>query len=84
MQEYTVKSTPNVSVELKEIYSSILQLSQSHQTAQNYVKDLEQTMQALNYFPERYRKTPSRKYRRVNFKKICYILLYRKRYCTHY
>lgn len=84
MQEYTVKSTPNVSVELKEIYSSILQLSQSPKTAQNYVEDLEQTMQALNYFPERYRKTPSRKYRQVNFKKICYILLYRKRYCTHY
>lgn len=84
MQEYTVKSTPNVSVELKEIYSSIWQLSQSPKTAQNYVEDLEQTMQALNYFPERYRKTPSRKYRRVNFKKICYILLYRKRYCTHY
>ena len=69
MQEYTVKSTPNVSVELKEIYSSILQLSQSQKTAQNYVEDLEQTMQALNYFPERYRKTPSGKYRRVNFKK---------------
>ena len=84
MQEYTVKSTPNVSVELKEIYSSILQLSQSPKTAQNYVEDLEQTMQALNYFPERYRKTPSGKYRRVNFKKICYILLYRKRYCTYY
>ena len=84
MQEYTVKSTPNVSVELKEIYSSILQLSQSPKTAQNYVEDLEQTMQALNYFPERYRKTPSRKYRREKKKKICYILLYRKRYCTHY
>ncbi|MCT7687246.1 type II toxin-antitoxin system RelE/ParE family toxin [Lactobacillus crispatus] len=69
MQEYTVKSTPNVSVELKEIYSSILQLSRSPKTARDYVKDLEQTMQALNYFPERYRKTPSGKYRRVNFKK---------------
>jgi len=46
-----------------------LQLSRSPKTARDYVKDLEQTMQALNYFPERYRKTPSGKYRRVNFKK---------------
>ncbi|MCZ3643409.1 type II toxin-antitoxin system RelE/ParE family toxin [Lactobacillus crispatus] len=46
-----------------------MQLSRSPKTARDYVKDLEQTMQALNYFPERYRKTPSGKYRRVNFKK---------------
>lgn len=59
MQKYIIKVTPNVTIALKEIYQSILKVSQSHQTAQNYVKDLEQTMQALNYFPERYRKTPS-------------------------
>lgn len=69
MQKYIIKVTPNVTISLKEIYQSILKGSQSHQTVQNYVEDLEQTMQALNYFPERYRKTPSGKYRRVNFKK---------------
>lgn len=69
MQEYIVKLTPNVSATLKEIYNSIFQLSQSEETAQNYVKDLEEIMQSLNYFPERYTKTPSGKYRRVNFKK---------------
>ena len=58
MQKYIIKVTPNVTIALKEIYQSILKVSQSHQTAQNYVEDLEQTMQALNYFPERYRKTP--------------------------
>ena len=52
MQKYIIKVTPNVTIALKEIYQSILKVSQSHQTAQNYVKDLEQTMQALNYFPE--------------------------------
>ena len=50
MQEYTVKSTPNVSVELKEIYSYILQLSKSPKTDNNYVEDLDQTMKSLNYF----------------------------------
>lgn len=50
MQKYIIKVTPNVTIALKEIYQSILKVSQSHQTAQNYVEDLEQTMQALNYF----------------------------------
>ncbi|WP_041809109.1 type II toxin-antitoxin system RelE/ParE family toxin [Lactobacillus helveticus] len=58
---------------LKEIYNAILQLSQSSQTAQDYVTGLEQTMQSLRYFPERYVKTPSGKYRRVNFKKYAII-----------
>lgn len=69
MQEYIVKSTPNVPATLKEIYNSIFQLSQSEETAKNYVNELEETMQSLKYFPERYMKTPSGKYRRVNFKK---------------
>lgn len=75
MPKYIIKVTPNVTIALKEIYQSILKVSQSHQTAQNYVEDLEQTMQALNYFPERYRKTPSGKYRRVNFKNMLYSTL---------
>lgn len=69
MQKYIVKATPNVSVALKEIYNSILQVSQSTKIAQDYVKDLEQTMRSLSYFPERYRKTLSGKYRRINLKK---------------
>ncbi|AFR22954.1 type II toxin-antitoxin system RelE/ParE family toxin [Lactobacillus helveticus] len=73
MQEYTIRLTPNVIMALKEIYNAILQLSQSSQTAQDYVTGLEQTMQSLRYFPERYVKTPSGKYRRVNFKKYAII-----------
>lgn len=69
MQKYIVKATPNVSVALKEIYNSILQVSQSPEIAKNYLTELEQTMQSLSYFPERYRKTPSGNYRRINFKK---------------